>query len=121
MTDSDWRWQDPPLELFTMEPGHFAGDHGEHLAATHGEHSSAPIHGVRQRHTLSGDAAVMLAAARKRHGWSLRQAAARVGVAFGYIAMLEVGKRAPSRTVADRPAAAYQLGEPTPRYCAARP
>lgn len=53
----------------------------------------------------------MLAAARKRCGWSIRQAAARVGVAGGMIGMLETATRAPSRVVADRLVAAYRLAD----------
>lgn len=111
MTGSEWWRQDPNAEMYTLEAGYFGGGHGEHPEPTQGEHPSAPTHGVRQRHTLSRDAAVMLATARRRRGWSLRQAAARVGVAFGYVAMLEAGKRAPSRVVADHLVDAYQLDE----------
>jgi len=38
----------------------------------------------------------MLAAARKAHGWSLRQAARRVGCTAGSIVHWEAGRRAPS-------------------------
>jgi ribosome-binding protein aMBF1 (putative translation factor) len=89
--------------LFTMEADYFG--------AGHGERPDALTSGERHRHTLSGEAAAMLAAARKRSGWSVRQAAARVRVASGTIGMLETAARAPSRVVADRLVAAYQLTE----------
>jgi len=53
----------------------------------------------------------MLAAARRRRGWSLREAARNVGVAFGTIAHLEHARRAPSATVARNIIRAYQLTE----------
>ena len=53
----------------------------------------------------------MLAAARKRRGWSVRQAAARVRVAHGMVGMLEAATRAPSRVVSARMIAAYRLDE----------
>ena len=90
---------DPPV--YTMEDDYFGDGHGERpYALTDGE---------RHRHTLSRETAAMLAAARRRSGWSFRQAAARVRVAHGMIAMLEAGTRAPSRVVADRLVSAYQL------------
>jgi transcriptional regulator with XRE-family HTH domain len=76
----------------------------DEFAAAHGEHD-----GERERHSLTQETATMLAAARKSCGWSLRQAAARVGVRHGFVAMLERGERAPSRVTADALIDAYQL------------
>ena len=70
-------------------------------------------HGVRNestRRTVRSDLAAMLAAARRR-GWSLREAARNVGVAYGTIAHLEHGRRAPSAVVARNLIHAYELTE----------
>ena len=70
--------------------------------------------GVRDestRRTVSSDLAAMLAAARRRRGWSLREAARNVGVAYGTIAHLEHGRRAPSAVVARNLITAYGLTE----------
>jgi ribosome-binding protein aMBF1 (putative translation factor) len=93
-----------------MELDRFGGAHGERPDATRGERPSGPTHGER-RHQLGPEAAAMLAAARKRRGWSFRQAAASVGIAHGMIAMLEAGTRAPSRVTAEALITAYGLGE----------
>lgn len=53
----------------------------------------------------------MLAAARRRRRWSLREAARNIGVAHGMIAHLEHARRAPSATVARKIIRAYQLTE----------
>ncbi len=60
---------------------------------------------------LDPEVAAMLAAARRQLGWSYRQAGRKSGVAYGYLCLLEQGKRAPSVVVARILAAAYRLGE----------
>jgi transcriptional regulator with XRE-family HTH domain len=69
-------------------------------------------HGAREdstRRTITPDLAAMLADARRRRGWSLREAGRNVGVAYGTIAHLEHGRRAPSTVVAGRIIGAYRL------------
>lgn len=68
-------------------------------------------HDESTRRTVSSDLAAMLAAARHRHGWSLREAARNVDVAPGTIAHLEHGRRAPSAVVARNLIRAYELTE----------
>jgi hypothetical protein len=51
----------------------------------------------------------MLAAARRRRRWCLREAARNVQVAYGTIAHLEHGRRAPSTVVAENLITAYRL------------
>jgi ribosome-binding protein aMBF1 (putative translation factor) len=93
-----------------MELDNFGAVRGERPEAwTRGERPGVWIHG--ERHTLSGETAAMLRAARQRRGWSLRMAGTKAHVAFGHIAMMETGTRAPSVVVARRLAAVYQLGE----------
>lgn len=53
----------------------------------------------------------MLAAARKAHGWSLREAARRVGCTAGSIVHLEAGRRAPSAYLAGQLIEAYDLSD----------
>jgi transcriptional regulator with XRE-family HTH domain len=68
-------------------------------------------HGESTRHTISPELAAVLANARRRRGWSLREAARNVGVAFGTIGHLEHARRAPSATVARNIIRAYRLTE----------
>jgi hypothetical protein len=93
----------PRPSAYTMEVGFFDGGHGEHPGAL--------TNGERRRHTLSPQTAAMLAAARKRSGLSVRQAAARVRVAAGMISMMEAGTGAPSRVDAERLVDVYQVTE----------
>jgi transcriptional regulator with XRE-family HTH domain len=65
--------------------------------------------GAQQRHEISHGLAAVLRAARRSRGWSLREAARRVGVAHGTIVHLEQGRRAPSAYVAGQLADAYGL------------
>ena len=51
----------------------------------------------------------MLAAARRRRGWSQREAARNAGVAYGMIGHLEHCRRAPSTVLAEKIIAFYQL------------
>ncbi|MGH3218969.1 MAG: helix-turn-helix domain-containing protein [Streptosporangiaceae bacterium] len=76
----------------------------------HGDFREA--HGARDestRRTVTPDLAAVLAAARRRRGWSLREAARNVGVAHGTIAHLEKARRAPSAIVAESIFRAYRL------------
>ena len=70
-------------------------------------------HGARRdfsaRRTIGQDVADMLAMARRSRGWSLRQAARRVGVTPSMIVHLEKARRAPSALVAEDIIDAYQL------------
>jgi transcriptional regulator with XRE-family HTH domain len=69
-------------------------------------------HGAREettRHTVTPELAAMLLAARRRRGWSQREAARNVEVACGTIGHLEHGRRAPSTVVAENLIEAYQL------------
>lgn len=71
-------------------------------------------HGARDestRHTITPELAAVLADARRRRGWSLREAGRRAKVAHGTIAHLEKGRRAPSVVVARNIIRAYQLTE----------
>jgi DNA-binding XRE family transcriptional regulator len=52
----------------------------------------------------------MLAAARREHGWSIRQAAQRVGCTPGCIVHWEAGRRAPSAFYAAKLIQAFDLG-----------
>jgi len=61
------------------------------------------------RRTVTADLAEMLATARRRLGWTLREAAQNVGVSTGTIEHLEKARRAPSTVVARNIACAYQL------------
>jgi transcriptional regulator with XRE-family HTH domain len=61
------------------------------------------------RRTVTADLAEVLAAARRRLGWTLREAAQNVGVSTGTIEHLEKARRAPSIVVARNIARAYQL------------
>jgi transcriptional regulator with XRE-family HTH domain len=54
------------------------------------------------RHEIGAELGAKLKAARCRRGWSLRVAGQRVGIAHGYLALLESGVRAPRLAVADR-------------------
>jgi transcriptional regulator with XRE-family HTH domain len=74
-----------------------------------------PRHGAQQwgpRRTITAELAAMLAAARKAHGWSFREAARRVSCTSGSIAHWEAGRRAPSAYYADRLIEAYGLTGP---------
>lgn len=76
-------------------------------------HANSPEgHGAREdttRRTITLELAEVLAAARRRRGWSLREAARNVGVAAGTIVHLEHGRRAPSTVVAGSLIGAYRL------------
>jgi DNA-binding XRE family transcriptional regulator len=76
-------------------------------------HSVSPEpHGAREdstRRTVTPELAAVLAAARRRRGWSLREAARNVGVAPGTIVHLEKARRAPSAVVARNIIRAYRL------------
>jgi transcriptional regulator with XRE-family HTH domain len=61
------------------------------------------------RRTITPELAAMLAAARRRRGWPLREAARNVGVSVGTIGHLEKGRRAPSTVVAEAIIRAYDL------------
>lgn len=75
--------------------------------------SFLPPHGAHAenttRHTITAELAAMLAAARRRRGWALREAARNVGVAVGTIVHLEKARRAPSVVVAQSLIRAYRL------------
>jgi transcriptional regulator with XRE-family HTH domain len=77
-------------------------------------HGGSPDgHGARRfeaRRALPPELGAMLAQARRDHGWSLREAARRVGVTPGTIVHLEKARRAPSLAVAEDIIAAYRLG-----------
>ena len=69
-------------------------------------------HGAREdttRHTVTPDLAAMLAYARRRRGWSQREAARKIKVAYGMIGHLEHCRRAPSASLAEEIIDAYQL------------
>ena len=71
-------------------------------------------HGARDdstRHTITSELAAVLADGRRRRGWSLREAARNVGVAFGAISHLEHARGEPSATVARNIIRAYRLTE----------
>lgn len=63
------------------------------------------------RRRLPPEVATMLRRARMRRGWSFRRAAGRAGIAFGYLHMLEAGKRCPSVLVAYSLARALELDD----------
>ena len=71
----------------------------------HGAHEEST------RRTISPDLAEVLAVARRRRGWSLREAGRNIGVAHGTIAHLEHARRAPSAVVARNIVRAYRLTE----------
>ena len=64
----------------------------------------------RPRRTIPPAVAEMLAAARRKHRWSIREAARRVNVAPGTIVHLEKARRAPSVIVAEDIIYGYRLG-----------
>jgi DNA-binding XRE family transcriptional regulator len=69
-------------------------------------------HGAREdttRSTVTAGLSAVLAAARRRRGWSVREAARNIGVAAGTVVHLEKGRRAPSTVVAESIIRAYQL------------
>lgn len=69
-------------------------------------------HGARDdstRRTITPELAAVLAAGRRRRGWSLREAARSIGVAAGTIVHLEKARRAPSAVVAANIVDAYEL------------
>jgi transcriptional regulator with XRE-family HTH domain len=72
--------------------------------ATHGARTWNP------RRTITPGVAAMLANARRRGGWSLRQAARRAKVTPGTIVHLEKARRAPSDVVAENIIYGYRLG-----------
>jgi DNA-binding XRE family transcriptional regulator len=61
------------------------------------------------RRELPADVAGMVATARRRRGWGVREAARRIGVSPGTIVHLEKGRRAPSVIVAENIIDAYRL------------
>lgn len=67
--------------------------------------------GTRERRTLPAELGALLRGARERAGLSVRQAALKASVSFGYLANLEAGTRCPSLRVAEQIAAALQLGD----------
>ena len=63
------------------------------------------------RRTVSPELAAMLAAARRRRGWSLRRAAREIGCSPGTVVHLEKSRRAPSVILAWDIIRAYRLGD----------
>jgi len=63
------------------------------------------------RRTITRELAQALADARRARGWSLREAARRIGCAHGTVAHLERGRRAPSVVMAESIADAYRLDD----------
>lgn len=61
------------------------------------------------RHVPPAEVSQMLARARMRRGWRLREAAARLGISAGYLSRLECGQRAPSVRMARRLAEGLRL------------
>jgi transcriptional regulator with XRE-family HTH domain len=61
------------------------------------------------RRHLDPAVAALLHRARRARGWSYRLAGKRTGVAFGYLAMLEAGRRVPSVVVAEALIDSYKL------------
>lgn len=64
-----------------------------------------------ERHTISEALAAKLASARKARGWSIRQAARRVGCTPGSIVHWEAARRAPSAYYAHQVITAYGLDD----------
>lgn len=95
------------------------------MLAGHGERASTVAFAFNQlgpRSALSGERSEdsyrsclpaevgrMLAVRRRGRGWSVRQAARRVGCCYGMVGMLETGRRAPSVPLAMDLADAYRL------------
>jgi len=65
-----------------------------------------------ERRTITPELAVMLAEARRARGWSLREAARRIGCTPGSVVHWERGRRAPSAYYALKLVRAYGLGGP---------
>lgn len=63
------------------------------------------------RRTVTPAVAAILAAARQDHGWSLREAARRIGCAPGTVVHLEAARRAPSVITAQSIIDAYDLDD----------
>jgi transcriptional regulator with XRE-family HTH domain len=63
----------------------------------------------RGRHYPPDTLGPILARARARSGLSVRQMARRAGISFGYLSMLERGRRCPSQSVALALAVALEL------------
>lgn len=61
------------------------------------------------RHTLDPDVAAMLRRYRTGRGWSYRRAGRETGVAFGMLAMMEAGTRAPSTVTAEALITTYRM------------
>ncbi len=76
-------------------------------------HTESPAtHGARRwpaRRTLAPDVALMLFAARRDRGWSVREAARRIGCAPGSVIYWEYARRALSTDMAEAVIAAYGL------------
>lgn len=68
----------------------------------HGEHPS-------RRHLPPPGLGPVLRDARTRSGLSIRETARRAGISYGYLGMLETGRRCPSLSVADALDAALGL------------
>jgi transcriptional regulator with XRE-family HTH domain len=62
-----------------------------------------------ERHYLSAEAAAGLRHARQRTGLSLRGAAEKAGISFGYLCQLEHGQRCPSLSVAYDLVSAFRI------------
>ena len=67
--------------------------------------------GVRQRRTMPAEVGRMLAEARMRAGFRLREAERLLDVTHPYLLRLETGERTPSVTVAERIAGLLDLTE----------
>ena len=61
------------------------------------------------RRTLDPDVAALLRRYRTERRWSYRRAARETGVSFGYLAMLESARRAPSRVTVEALISAYRM------------
>lgn len=58
---------------------------------------------------LPAEIATIFRHARRRRGWSYRAAAKELGIALGYVAMLDKGQRVPSTVVAEVLIEGYDL------------
>lgn len=64
---------------------------------------------ARARRALLPDTANMLARARRKRGWSLRQAGRAIGISYESVRLMELRRRVPSVAVALEIARAYEL------------
>ncbi len=74
-----------------------------------GPHGAQGARDDSTRRTITSELAEMLAGARRRRRWSLREAGRNAGVAPGTIVHLEKARRAPSTVVAENIIRAYEL------------